>query len=127
VSPLFAALTGLTSLAILVQAFLAGEFIQHGTKHSSWLNAHDINADVVVTLAVITAIYAVVALRSQAPGLMIGAVVLAALVIVQTIIGHAITDSNDNGLIPVHVPLAMVIFGLTIWQSVRARTLRRGA
>jgi hypothetical protein len=123
-SPLFAALTGLTSLAILVQAFLAGEFIQHGTGHSSWLNAHDINADVVVTLAVITAIYAVIVLRARARSLAIGAVVLALLAIVQTIIGHAITDSGDNGLIPVHVPLALLIFGLTIWLSVSAARLR---
>ena len=45
--------------------------------------------------------------------------------IVQDVIGHAITDSGDDGLIPVHVPLALVVFGLTIWLSVRARVLRQ--
>jgi hypothetical protein len=40
-------------------------------------------------------------------------------------IGHAIADSGSNGLTPVHIPLALLAFGLTIWLSVRARTLRR--
>jgi hypothetical protein len=122
--PIFAALTGLTSLAILLQGVFAGEFIQHGA-HGSWLNAHDVNADVAVTLAVVTAGYALARLRSQARTLVVGSVVLAVAVIVQDVIGHAITDSGDDGLIPVHVPLALAIFGLTIWLSVRARVLRQ--
>jgi hypothetical protein len=122
--PIFAALAGLTSLAILLQGVFAGEFIQHGA-HGGWLNAHDVNADVVIALAVVTAGYAVARLRSHARALVVGSVVLAVLVVVQDFIGHAITDSGDDGLIPVHVPLALVIFGLTIWLSVRARVLRQ--
>ena len=124
--PIFAALTGLTSLAILLQGVFAGEFIDHGA-HGGWLSAHDVNGYVVVVLAVVTAVYAVVALRSAARPLAIGSVVLAVLVIAQDAIGHAITDSNSDGLIVVHVPLALLVFGLTIWLSVSARAMRRAA
>jgi hypothetical protein len=124
--PVFAALTGLTALAILLQAVFAGAEIAPNSS-SGWLSAHNANADVTVALAVITAIYAVVALRHSARALVIGAVALAVLVIVQTAIGHAITDDNDNGLLAIHVPLAMVVFGLTIWLSVRARMARKAA
>jgi hypothetical protein len=124
--PIFAALTGLTALAILLQAVFAGAEIAPNSS-SGWLSAHNANADVTVALAVITAIYAVVALRHSARALVIGAVALAVLVIVQTAIGHAITDDNDNGLLAIHVPLAMAVFGLTIWLSVRARMARKAA
>lgn len=125
-APVFAALIGLTSLAILLQAVFAGVFIEPGT-HSGWLDAHDINADVTGALAIGSAIYAVVWLRAAAPSLAIGSTVLAGLVIALAAIGHAIVGSHDDGLTPVHVPLALLAFGLTIWLSVKARTLRRAA
>jgi ABC-type uncharacterized transport system permease subunit len=124
--PIFAALTGLTTLAILLQAVFAGEFVDRAHK-GGWLSAHNANAIVVIALAVITAIYAVVALRNTARALVIGSIVLAVLVIVQTVIGHAITDDNDNGLLVIHIPLAMLAFGLTIWLSVHARSARKAA
>ena len=124
--PGYAALTGLTSLAILLQGVFAGEFIQRG-PHGSWLDAHSVNGDVATGLAVISAIYAGVLLRGAARSLLIGSTVLAVLMIVQSSIGHAITDSSDDGLIPLHVPLALLVFGLTIWLSVRARGLRKAA
>jgi len=122
--PAFAALIGLTSLAILLQGVFAGVFVEPGT-HSGWLNAHDVNADVASALAVVSAIYAAVWLRTAARSLLIGSVVLAVLTIALTAIGHAIAGSGDNGLTPVHVPLALLAFGLAIWLSVRARTLRK--
>lgn len=124
--PVFAALVGLTTLAILLQAVFAGEFVDRA-KTGGWLSAHNANAIVVIALAVITAIYAVAMLRASARPLVIGSVVLAVLVIVQTVIGHAITDDNDNGLLVIHIPLAMLVFGLAIWLSAKARNLRRAA
>jgi hypothetical protein len=124
--PIFAALTGLTSLAILLQAVFAGEFIDR-TSHGGWLSAHDVNADVVIGLAVVTALYAVVALRTAARPLVIASVVLALAVAAQTAIGHAISDSNDKGLLVIHLPLALLVFGLTIWLSVSARRMRKAA
>lgn len=125
-APIFAALTGVTSVAILVQAFIAGEFIERGA-HGTWLNAHAVVADVVVAFAVITAVYAYLKLRTQARPLVIGSITLAVLAIIQTAIGHAITDSSDDWLIPIHVPLALLIFGLTIWLAISARSFRRTA
>ncbi len=124
--PVFAALTGLTSLAILLEAVFAGEVIAPASSNG-WLSAHNVTADVVIALTVITAVYAAVCLRDSARLLVIGSVVLAVLVIVQTAIGHAITNNNDNGLLVIHVPLALLVFGLTIWLSVKARSLRKAA
>lgn len=122
--PGYAALVGLVALAIVVQGVLAGVFIEPGA-HSGALNAHDINADVTLGLSIVAAIYAFALLRTAAPSLVIGSVVLVGLIIALVAIGHAITGSSDNGLTPVHVPLALLAFGLTIWLSLRARSLRR--
>ena len=124
--PGYAALIGLVALAILVQGVLAGMFIEPGA-HSGALNAHDVNADVALGLSIVAAIYAFALLRTVAPALLIGSVVLVALMIALVAIGHAITGSSDNGLTRVHVPLALLAFGLTIWLSVRARNLRKSA
>jgi hypothetical protein len=122
--PGYAALVGLVALAILVQGVLAGIFVEPGT-HGGALNAHDVNADVTLGLAIVAAGYAIAFLRQAARSLAIGSVVLVVLLIALVSIGHAITGSGDDGLTPVHVPLALLAFGLTVWLSVRARSLRR--
>ena len=122
--PGYAALIGLIALAILLQAIFAGVFIEPGT-HSGSLDAHKVNAVVTAALGLIAAIYACALLRRAARSLAIGSVVLAVLLIAVDAIGHAITDSSDDGLTPVHIPLALACFGLTIWLSARARSLRR--
>ena len=53
------------------------------------------------------------------------AVALAVFTIVQMVIGHLITDEEQDGWIGVHVPLAFVIFGLTGWLAIRSASLRR--
>ena len=121
----FAALTGLTSLAIFLQAVTAGQFVSQD-GHDSWITVHGIIADVSWGLALITAIYAAVTLRRVLPGLVLAAAALFVLTLAQTGIGHLITDEGQDGWIPVHVPLAFVIFGLTLWLSVRAAMVRRG-
>jgi hypothetical protein len=55
----------------------------------------------------------------------VGGVALFVLVVAQTAIGHLITEGKQDGLIGVHVPLAFVVFGLTIWLSIRTAILRR--
>ena len=123
--PRFAALTGVTSLAILLQGVFAGEFINKADK-GVWLTAHNVNAFVVVALAVMTAVFAYVKLR-EARGLWIRSFVLAVLVVIQVGIGDAITHDGHDWLLVIHVPLAMLVFGLTIYTSVMARHLRQGA
>ena len=69
---------------------------------------------------------AAVTLRRTHAVLTVGAVVLFGLAIAQTGIGHLITDYGDNGLIAVHVPLAIVVTGVGVWLSLRATNVRRG-
>ena len=46
-------------------------------------------------------------------GLILGGIaVLFVLIVVQTIIGHIITDGHHPGLIVVHVPLALLVFAI---------------
>jgi hypothetical protein len=123
---IFAALTGLTSLAIFLQAVTAGQFVSQPGQ-DSWVTVHGVVADVCWGLALITAAYAAVALRRTVPRLVVAAAVLFVLTLAQTGIGHLITDDNENGWIAVHVPLALVIFGLTLWLSLRAALARRSA
>jgi heme A synthase len=120
----FAILTGLTSLAIFVQAITAGQFVSQSHKHS-WIDAHSMIANVAVVLALATGIFAVVAIRKASPVLMWLTVVLFVLTVFQTIIGHLITEGHIDGWIGVHVPLAFIIFGLTAWLSFRASSLRK--
>lgn len=122
--PGFAALVGLTALAILMQAVFAGEFVDRAHTSGGWLDAHDVGGDVAAGLAVVAAAHAFATLRAAARSLALGAGVLAVLVIAQVAIGHAITSNGDDGLLALHIPMALAAFGLTIWLSVKARQLR---
>ncbi|MES2169682.1 MAG: hypothetical protein V4479_03015 [Actinomycetota bacterium] len=122
----FSALVGLTSLAIFVQAIVAGEFVSQ--KHrDGWINVHDIVANVVAVLALATMIFTIVALRKVSRALLVGTIVLLVLVVAQTFIGHQITDGSQDWLIGVHVPLAFIIFALAIWLPIQSVALRRAA
>jgi hypothetical protein len=120
----FAVLTGLTSLVIFLQAVTAGQFVSQPGQQG-WVTIHGVVADVAWGLALVTAIYAVAVLRRAVPGLVVATIVLFVLTLAQTGIGHLITGHGDDGWIAVHVPLAFVIFGLTLWLSVRAALARR--
>lgn len=123
-SPVFAALTGLMSLAILVQGFLAGEFINRDHRHG-WITAHDVNSTVLQVLALITMIYAIVRFRRSAKDLMGASILLFVLILAQSFVGHAVTDNSHDALLAIHIPLALLIFGMTIWLSITARIRRR--
>jgi hypothetical protein len=122
----FSALTGLTSLSILAQAVIAGEFISQ--KHrGGWIDVHDIVADVVAVLALATMIFTIATLRKTSRPLVVGTIVLFALVVVQIVLGHQITDNNQDWLIGIHVPLAFIIFGIAVWLPINSATLRRAS
>jgi heme A synthase len=122
----FSALVGVTSLAIFAQAIVAGEFVSQDHR-KGWIGVHAIVADVVGVLALATMIFTIVALRRASRALLIGSIVLLALVVIQTFIGHQITDNNQDWLIGIHVPLAFIIFGLAIWLPIKSVALRRSA
>jgi heme A synthase len=122
----FSALIGVTSLAIFAQAIVAGEFVSQDHR-KGWIDAHDIVADIVAVLALATMIYAIVRLRRASRALLVGTIVLFVLVVVQTLIGHQITDNHQDWLIGIHVPLAFIIFGIAIWLPIQSVALRRAA
>ena len=120
----FAPLAGLTSLAIFLQAITAGQFVSQEGR-DAWIEGHNGVGYLTVLLAVATAVVSVILFRRRSPGIMWAAVVLAVLTIVQLVIGHLITDAEQDGWIGLHVPLAFVIFGLTGWLAIRSASLRR--
>ena len=120
----FAPLAGLTSLAILCQAITAGQFVSQENR-DGWIEAHNVIGLLTVLFALATAVVAVIVFRRRSPVIMWAAVALAVLTIVQLVIGHLITDAEQDGWIGLHVPLAFVIFGLTGWLAVRSAALRR--
>lgn len=120
----FGALTGVTSLLIFVQAILAGEFVSQDDR-DPWIAAHDVVANATVLVALVTAVWAIVLLRKTYASLAWGSAALFVILVVQTLIGHLVTDAKQDGWIGVHVPLALIAFGLTIWLSIRGASLRK--
>jgi hypothetical protein len=119
----FAGLAGLTSLAIMFQALSAGAF---ESGHGGWLNAHHAVGVVTAVFAVLTAVFGIARLRKVAPKLVRGSVALAVVAVVQVGLGHAVTHGHSSLLI-LHIPLALSLFGLTVWLSISSRALRRTA
>jgi hypothetical protein len=122
----FAVLSALTTLAVLLQAVTAGQFVQREGR-DSWVTVHGVIADASWVLALITAGYGFVKLRGTHRTLVDAAVVLFIVTLAQTGIGHLITDDGQDGWIALHVPLAVVISGLTGWLTLRAVRTARSA
>jgi hypothetical protein len=124
---LFNALIGVTTLGIFLQAITAGEFVSQEHR-DGWITTHNIIADVTIVVALVTAIVGLVLVRATDRVLAWSGLVLFVLLLVQTMLGHLITDAEADGWIGVHVPLAFVIVGLAVWLAVRgAQVRRRGA
>jgi len=119
---MFSILNGLTLLGVLLQAVWAGEFIDR-TGRDAWVTVHEIDAFVVVGLALATAL-AAVRLRRAHSALTLGDIGLLVLVVVQTGLGEAITKAGTNELIVSHVPIAVLIFGLGVYLSSAGARLR---
>jgi hypothetical protein len=116
---IFAIGNGLTTLAIFLQSVTAGQFVSQDHK-DGWIDIHGAVADAAWGFALLTAVYALIVLRRANPRLTVLSVVLFVLALVETGIGHLITDLHQDGWIGVHVPLALLLFGLTVWMSIRS-------
>ena len=125
-SRLFTLLIGATCSAILLQAITAGVFVNQDGR-DSWVSVHGVIADVTWVVALAAAVVAFVRMRHTQRLLWRAAAVLFVLLLAQTGVGHLITDGGVDGLIVVHVPLAMLIFGLAVWLSVATARASRGA
>jgi hypothetical protein len=125
-SPLFSALIGLTTLAVLLQGLWAGLFLQHDGERdaaSNWIDVHARGADIAIVLALAATVVAFLRLRRRTD-LWVGSAVLAILLIVESYLGGLIRDESKDTLTAVHVPLAMAIMGLAVWLPVRSRQSR---
>jgi hypothetical protein len=122
----FTALTGVTSLLIFLQAVTAGEFVSQDDR-DSWIAVHNIVGNITLVVALGVAIFTIIAFRASNRVLMWATVGLFILLLAQTVMGHLITDAKQDGWIGVHVPVALIVFGLTIWLSIRAVALRKAS
>ena len=117
-------LVWLTTLAIFCQAIIAGQFVSQGGT-DTWITVHGVVADISWALALITAGYAYLTLRHDFPVLVRLAAALFAITLVQTGIGHLITQYGADWLIAIHVPLAFAVFAVAGYLSVWAVRVRR--
>ena len=121
---LFNALIGVTTLGIFVQAVTAGEFVSQEHR-DGWITVHNISANATIVVALITAIVGLALVRATDRVLAWASLVLFVLLVLQTVLGHLITDAEADGWIGVHVPLAFVIVALAVWLAVRGAQVRR--
>jgi len=121
---IFNALIGVTTLGIFVQAVTAGEFVSQEHR-DGWITAHNIAASATIVVALVTAVVGLVLVRATDRVLAWSSLVLFVLLVLQTVLGHLITDAEADGWIGVHVPLAFVIVALAVWLAVRGAQVRR--
>ena len=123
---LFNALVGVTTLGIFLQAITAGEFVSERDR-DGWIAVHNIIANVTIVVALVTAVIGLVLVRATDRVLAWSGLVLLVLLLVQTVLGHLITEGKADGWIGVHVPLAFVIVAGAVWMSIRGAQVRRRA
>ena len=117
----FAALTGLAALAILLQGLWAGMFLRGDVQRAqaeSWLEVHATGGEVAIGLAALATIWALVRLRGR-KDLVIGAIVLTVLLVLESYLGGLIVEGKDF-LAPVHIPLALFLMAVAVWLPFRA-------
>lgn len=126
-SKIFAALTGITSIVVLLQAVWAGIFLQHdGARDaaSNWVEIHARGGEVAIALALLATVFAFVRLRPH-KDLWIASLGLTVILVLESYIGGLIVDESKDSLTAVHVPLGMAIMALVVWIPLRARHYRK--
>jgi len=119
-SPLFSAVIGLASLAVLLQGLWAGLFLRENSGYKDqWVSVHSIGAMVALALALIGTIIALVQLRSRRD-VLIGSIVFTLLLVLEGFLGGQISDSHSVAAQAVHIPLALALMALAVWLPLRA-------
>lgn len=121
-SPLFSALIGVTALAVLLQGLWAGIFLEHDGKRNnahSWIDVHAQGGYVATLLALAATVAAFLTLRGRRD-LWLGSAALTVLLVLETVLGTLIRDSDKDVLTAVHIPLAMALMALVTWLSFQA-------
>lgn len=117
-SPLFAAVIGLASVAVLLQGLWAGLFIREGQDYKdNWVEVHDWGARIAFALAIVGFVVAVLQLRHRKE-LVIGSGALVVLLLVESWFGGEIGDKPNYTVI--HFPLALALMALCVWLPLRA-------
>ncbi|MGH1524528.1 hypothetical protein ACRAWC_10995 [Leifsonia sp. L25] len=115
----FAILSGMTALGVVLQGLWAGLFLSSDNRPETWVHVHDVGAWATLVLAAATAVWALVRLRRRV-ALLVGSIVLVLLVAGEAHLGGMITDRGADALTAVHVPLAMALLGVAVWLPVHA-------
>ena len=124
------AIVGALSLGVLVQAVTGGIFARE-PNHKGLINAHSGIAYLVAVLALAAVVVGYVMWRGRTGGhvVMAETASLFVLVVVQIGIGQKIGDLGKGGthpgLLAIHIPLALLIFGLSVHLSTFVANLRR--
>lgn len=122
------AVVGVLALAVLVNAILAGTFITKFLQpgHSKGgINAHMGIGDLVVLLAIATVAIAFTMWRGKAgfPVIAGESVALLVFVIIEFGVGQQL--EKHSGLLVIHIPVAVLIFGIATHLSSYVANLRR--
>jgi hypothetical protein len=123
---LFSVVTGLAALAILLQGLWAGLFLEHdGARDAAdnWIDTHATGGEVAIGLTALAAVVGFVQLRARRE-LWIGALVLTALLVLESYIGGLIRDDGYDSLTALHIPLALALMALAVWLPMRAAMRR---
>jgi hypothetical protein len=126
---IYSALTGLAALAVLLQGLWAGIFLEHDGRRDdagNWIDVHARGADIALVLAALATVWAVVRLRHRMD-LLVGALVLTVLLALEGYIGGLIRDDGKDTLTAIHVPIAMLLMGLSVWLPFQATRAGRAA
>lgn len=127
-----AAIVGTVSLGVLVEAVLGGIFARE-KNHKGLIDSHQGIAYLVALLALAAVVVAFVSWRGKVGGPVVVAETLAMFVaiIIQIGIGQQIGDLGKGGthpgLLAIHIPLALIIFGLALHLSTFVANVRRGS
>jgi hypothetical protein len=118
-SPLYSALIGLASLGVLLQGVWAGLFIREGKQYDAhWVAVHSLDGQVTTALALVATVVAFVQLRARRD-LVLGTALFTLLLVAEVGLGSALGDAQ--GLLALHIPLALALMGLAVWLPLRAR------
>jgi hypothetical protein len=127
-----AAIVGALSLGVLVQAVTGGIFARE-RNHKGLINAHSGIGYLVALLALAAVVVAFVMWRGKvgAQVVMAETVALLVAIVIQIGIGLKIGELGKGGthpgLLAIHIPLALIVFGLAVHLSGYVANVRRGA
>ncbi len=126
------AIIGVLFIAVLFQAVSSGVFVRE--EHQSGLiNAHAGVAYLTGVLALAALVVALMTWRGRAGGQVVIAetAALFVAVVIQIGIGQQVGDLGQSGthpgLLALHIPLALIIFGLAVHVSAYVASVRRSA